>query len=270
LELWHEWDKSFTQNEIRFFSLVADQIATQVVLFRIYHQMLKEEKRRLTLSRFFSNTVADKIVSGGDNLELGGERKKVTIVFADLRGFTTMSEALDQEEVVAILNAYFSVATPIVFLHDGTLDKLMGDGIMAFFGAPISHEDDALRAVKTAIELKRALQIFNKTQRHTGWPHLDVSIGINTGEVVAGYIGSQEHLNYTVIGDAVNTAQRLQSIAGTNTILISKVVYEEIETQLPKDDMKISIIPMPAQKLKGKETITDIYKVEGKTPAENA
>ena len=262
LDLVHGVGKGFNQNQIRFFSLVADQIATQVVLFRIYHQMLKEEKQRLSLSRFFSKTVTEKIFGAGENLQLGGERKKVTILFADLQGFTAMSEELDQEEVVNILNAYFSIATPIVFRHDGTLDKLMGDGIMAFFGAPISHEDDGLRAVETAVELTRALRAFNTAKRHEHWPDLDVSIGINTGEVVAGYIGSQEHLNYTVIGDAVNTAQRLQSIAGTNTILISKAVYEEIRDRLPSDNQTLFIKPMAAQKLKGKETATDIFKVE--------
>ena len=260
-------DKDFNQNQIRFFSLVADQIATQVVLFRIYHQMLKEEKQRLSLSRFFSKTVTEKIFGAGENLQLGGERKKVTILFADLRGFTAMSEELDQEEVVNILNAFFSIATPIVFRHDGTLDKLMGDGIMAFFGAPISHEDDGLRAVETAVELTRALRAFNGAKRHEHWPDLDVSIGINTGEVVAGYIGSQEHLNYTVIGDAVNTAQRLQSIAGTNTILISKAVYEEIQDRLPPDNHTLSIEPMAAQKLKGKETATDIFRVDVRSEA---
>ena len=269
LELSQE-QKSFNQNQIRFFSLVADQIATQVVLFRIYHQMLKEEKQRLTLSRFFSSTVTEKIFGSGDDLELGGERKKVTILFADLRGFTAMSEELDQEEVVSILNAYFSIATPIVFRHDGTLDKLMGDGIMAFFGAPISHTDDALRAVKTAIELKLSLQAFNTSNLHPHWPQLDVSIGINTGEVVAGYIGSQEHLNYTVIGDAVNTAQRLQSIAGTNTILISEAVYEEVETFICNEETEFSAIPMAAQKLKGKETSTNIYRVEVEATAKAA
>ncbi len=262
LDLVHGAGKDFNQNQIRFFSLVADQIATQVVLFRIYHQMLKEEKQRLSLSRFFSKTVTEKIFGAGENLQLGGERKKVTILFADLQGFTAMSEELDQEEVVNILNAYFSIATPIVFHHDGTLDKLMGDGIMAFFGAPITHENDALRAVETAVELKLALRAFNTAKQHEHWPDLDVSIGINTGEVVAGYIGSQEHLNYTVIGDAVNTAQRLQSIAGTNTILISKAVYEEIRDRLPTDNQALSIKPMATQKLKGKETTTDIFRVE--------
>ena len=136
---------SFDQNQVRFFSLIADQIATSVILFRIYHQMLTEEKNRLLLSRFFSNTVTEKIFTSGGNLRLGGERKNVTILFADLRGFTSMSEDLDQEKVVEILNAFFSLMTPIIFKYDGTLDKLMGDGILAFFGAPLSHDDDPVR-----------------------------------------------------------------------------------------------------------------------------
>ncbi len=262
LKLQHTKKESFSQNHVRFFSLVADQIATQVILFRIYQQMLKEEKQRLQLTRFFSNTVAEKILRSGENLRLGGERKNVTILFSDLRGFTSMSEGLDQEKVVEILNTYFSIATPIVFGYDGTLDKLMGDGILAFFGAPLSHEDDTFRAVRTAVDIVTALKEFNAHRRSKSWPHLNVSIGINSGEVVAGYIGSEEHLNYTVIGDAVNVAQRLQSIAGTNEILVSKTVHDEIEGKISIEHGLKSFTSLPAQKLKGKHTAIEVYRVE--------
>ena len=254
--------QGFDQNQIRFFSLVADQIATAVILFRIYHQMLREEKNRLLLSRFFSSTVTEKIFDSGGNLKLGGERKNVTILFADLRGFTSMSEGLDQEKVVDILNAYFSLMTPIIFEQDGTLDKLMGDGIMAFFGAPLSHSDDPLRAVRTAIKMVEALEEFNEQTQSKQWPTLEVSIGVNTGEVVAGYIGSEDHLNYTVIGDAVNVAQRLQSIAGSNEILISKTVRNEIHDRLSEEKTCKALVPLPAQKVKGKEKAIEVFRVE--------
>ena len=262
LSFLHTRTHGFDQNQVRFFSLVADQIATAVILFRIYHQMLKEEKNRLLLSRFFSNTVTEKIFGSGENLKLGGERKNVTIIFADLRGFTAMSEHLDQENVVDILNAYFSLMTPIIFEHDGTLDKLMGDGIMAFFGAPISHHDDPIRAVRTATKMVKALEAFNAQKHSKQWPALEVSIGINAGEVVAGYIGSEEHLNYTVIGDAVNVAQRLQSIAGANEILLSKAVCDQIADRLSAENAFKALVPLPAQKIKGKEKVVEVFRME--------
>jgi len=262
LSLRHARTHGFDQNQVRFFSLVADQIATAVILLRIYHQMLKEEKNRLLLSRFFSNTVTETIFGSGENLRLGGDRKNVTILFADLRGFTSMSEHLDQEKVVEILNAYFSLMTPIIFEHDGTLDKLMGDGIMAFFGAPLSHNDDPIRAVRTTIKMVKALEEFNAQTHGKQWPNLEVSIGVNSGEVVAGYIGSEEHLNYTVIGDAVNVAQRLQSIAGSNEILISKTVRDEIADRLSAENAFKALVPLPAQKIKGKAKAVEVFRVE--------
>jgi adenylate cyclase len=254
--------ESFDQNQVRFFSLIADQIATSVILFRIYHQMLTEEKNRLLLSRFFSNTVTEKIFTSGENLRLGGERKNVTILFVDLRSFTSMSEDLDQEKVVEILNAFFSLMTPIIFKYDGTLDKLMGDGILAFFGAPLSHDDDPVRAVQTAIEIIIALQGFNAGTHGRDWPPLEVAIGISSGEVVAGYIGSEDHLNYTVIGDAVNVAQRLQSIAGSNEILISKAVRNEIQDKMSEKQGLKALKALPAQKVKGKERAIEVYRVQ--------
>ncbi len=262
LSLRHRRPNGFDQNQARFFSLVADQIATAVILLRLYNQMLKEEKQRFLLSRFFSKTVTEKIFGSGGNLKLGGERKNVTILFADLHGFTSMSEELEQQEVVEILNAYFSFTTPIIFKHDGTLDKLMGDGILAFFGAPLGHDDDPLRAVQTAIEMITGLEEFNVQAGRKNWPAVEVSIGISSGEVVAGYIGSEDHLNYTVIGDAVNVAQRLRSIAAPNEILISKAVHDEIQDRVSEIEGITSLIPLPAQMLKGKEKATEVYRVE--------
>jgi adenylate cyclase len=262
LSLRHKKKGSFDENQVRFFSLVADQIATAVILFRLYRQMLKEEKQRFLLSRFFSKTVTEQIFDSGGNLKRGGERKHVTILFADLRDFTAMSEGLEHTEVVEILNAYFSFTTPIIFKHNGTLDKLMGDGVLALFGAPLSHKDDPVRAVQTAIEMMMALETFNTQTRHKNWPSLKVSIGINSGEVVAGYIGSEDHLNYTVIGDAVNVAHRLKSIAGPNEILISSTVWDELQHRIPEVRGLKSLVRLPAQKVKGKEKAVEVYRVE--------
>jgi adenylate cyclase len=130
------------------------------------------------------------------------------------------------------------------------------------FGAPISHKDDPLRAVQTAIDMMMALETFNTQTRHKNWPSLKVSIGINSGEVVAGYIGSEEHLNYTVIGDAVNVAHRLKSIAGPNEIIVSSTVRDELQHRIPEVRGLRSLVPLPAQKVKGKEKAVEVYRVE--------
>lgn len=262
LELTHRMKNKFDQNQVNFFSLVANQISTAVVLFRLYAQMLKEESRRFLLSRFFSKTITEEILGKKGFIKLGGERKKATIVFVDIHGFTSISERLDQEEVVEILNAFFSRMTPIIFKNNGTLDKLMGDGMMAIFGAPISSDDDAVRAVRTVIEMITALKAFNERHSERGWPWLSVGIGVNAGEVVAGYIGSQDHLNYTVIGDAVNTAQRLQSIAVEDEIIISKAVKDAIGDKISEVEGLKGLTPLPPQKVKGKKKEIDIFRVE--------
>jgi class 3 adenylate cyclase len=262
LNLVHRMKDGFDQNQVSFFSLVADQIATALALSRLYTQMIKEENKRFLLSRFFSKNVTEEILGSKGLLRPGGERKRATIVFADLRGFTSISEGLDQEKVVEILNAFFSHMTPIIFKNDGTLDKLLGDGMMAIFGAPISHDDDPVRALKTVIEMIRALKVFNVENRPKGWPELKIGIGVNTGDVVAGYIGSVDHLNYTVIGDAVNVAQRLQSIAEPNEILISRDVKDVIHGRYSEVEGLKGLTPLPAQKVKGKKVPIEVFRVE--------
>lgn len=254
----HEFD----HNRINFFNMVADQISTAVVLTRLYSQMLKEESKRSLLCRFFSKSVTDEILGGSGHIRLGGERRMATIVFADLHGFTSLSETLDQDEVVKILNAFFSSLTPLIFNNDGTLDKLLGDGLMAIFGAPISRGDDSVRALRTVIEMVRTLKTFNEQHRSRNWPTLKIGIGVNTGEVVAGYIGSEEHLNYTVVGDAVNVAQRIQMLAGEDEILISRSVMDAIGANCGAIENLKGLTALPPQRVKGKKLPLEIFRVE--------
>ncbi len=262
LNLTHRVKHGFDQNQVSFFSLVADQIATAIVLSRLYTQMLKEENKRFLLSRFFSKTVTEEILGSKGMLRLGGERKRATIVFADLQGFTALSEGLDQEKVVEILNEFFSQMTPLIFKHEGTLDKLLGDGMMAVFGAPLTHNDDPVRAIRTVIDMIHGLHEFNRIKRAEGWPELHMGIGVNTGDVVAGYIGSEDHLTYTVIGDAVNVAQRVESLAGQDEILITRTVKEAIEGRRSEINGLKGLTPLPPQKVKGKKEPIDIFKAE--------
>jgi class 3 adenylate cyclase/putative methionine-R-sulfoxide reductase with GAF domain len=262
LALVHRMKHGFSHNDVNFFRLVADRMVVTVVLSHFYMDLRKEEGRRFLLSRFFSKTVTDKILESEGDVQLGGERRHVTIIFADLHGFTSISERLDQEKVVKILNTFFSTMTPIVFKYNGTIDKLIGDGMMAIFGAPLSHEDDAFHAVQVAVEMMLELQVIKIQCGNMGWPELKMSIGVNAGEVVAGYIGSEDHLNYTVIGDAVNTAQRLQSIAGPNEIIVSKVVIDQIRDRISKIDGLKNVVELPPRMVKGKGKKVEICRIE--------
>lgn len=253
----------FNRNEISFFSLIADQIVTSIIISRLYLQMLQEENKRFLLCRFFSKNITEEILAQEGILRPGGDRKHVTIIFADLKNFTSIAEKLVQEKVVEILNECFSHITPIIFKHEGTLDKLLGDGLMAIFGAPISRPDDAMRAIQTAIEIAKTINTLNELSHAQKWPELKIGIGINTGDVVAGYIGSADHLNYTVIGDAVNVAQRIESVAGPNEILITKAVYDEL-MNLPVEDIPSlkGFKELPLQTVKGKQEPIQTFRVE--------
>jgi adenylate cyclase len=181
-------------------------------------------------SSYVSSQVMEQILKDPSQLALGGARKRVTSLFSDIRGFTSMSEVLQPEEVVSIINVYLSLQTEIVLRNEGLLDKFVGDCVMAVFGVPWARADDALRAVKTAVEIQAAIKRLNLTRAKDGQRTINVGIGINTGDVVAGNMGSSQKMDYTVIGDAVNLAARLESSAEGGTILISEATYLEVRT----------------------------------------
>jgi adenylate cyclase len=195
------------------------------------------EQRRLmgTLSRVVSRDVAEQLIRSGE-VKLGGERKQVTVLMADIRNFTAMSERYPAEEIVELLNDYFSRMIDVIFRYEGTLDKFIGDAIMAVFGAPIAHEDDAERAVRAAIEMRQKLREFNVERQRAGKPTIQTGIGICNGEVVSGTIGSDARLEYTVIGDAVNLSARLETLTKEYPdykILMNEAVQAELDKQIP-------------------------------------
>jgi adenylate cyclase len=161
------------------------------------------------------------------HLKLGGEKLDVTVLFADLRGFTLLAERLDPHDAVDIINTYLRDVGDIVFEHKGTLDKFRGDGFMAFFGAPIRQQDHATHAVRCALALQQRLQSI----RFAKFPELrlQMGIGINSGMVIAGNVGSERRTDYTVMGDEVNVAQRFESNAGPGQILITGSTYERVK-----------------------------------------
>ena len=176
----------------------------------IMEDITREKRLRNTMSRYMSKAVMDELLEGG-NAALGGASREVSVLFSDIRGFTTMSERLGPRETVAMLNDYFTDMVDVVFAHNGILDKYIGDMIMAVFGSVRSTTDDAANAVKVGSRMMMALRELNLRRGVAGQEPIRIGIGISTGDVVAGSIGSPKRLEYTVIGDRVNLAERLQN-----------------------------------------------------------
>ena len=211
-------------------------------------------KVKNTFKRYVSKQVVDELLDDDAKLNLGGEKREVTVLFSDIRGFTSMSEKMEPEKVVSTLNKYFSLMIDIVFKNNGTLDKIIGDELMIVYGAPTSSKDDTQRALKTAIEMQEKINIFNKEREKNKEVPIKVGIGINKGLVVSGNIGSRELMDYTVIGDTVNLGARLCSAAGPDKIIVSKTVWEATKELYLYKKLK----PI---KVKGKENEVNIYEV---------
>ena len=235
----------------------SDELGDLTTAFNEMAKSLREKEIiKGAFSKYVTKSVVDRILQHQDGLKLGGEKKTVTVFFSDIRGFTPMSEALSAEEVVLVLNEYFTAMTAIIFKHEGTLDKYMGDAIMAIWGAPIDMPDHAERAVMTAIEMGEKMKELQAKWRMEGRKEVNIGIGINTGEVVMGNIGSNERMEYTAIGDNVNLTQRLESVAEKGQILISSATYERVKS-------RINATMLDPIKVKGKSEKVVAYSVEG-------
>lgn len=212
---------------------------------------------RNTFGRYLSNEIVSTLLESPEGLKLGGERKTITIFTSDLRGFTALSERLSPEEVVKILNFYLSHMAEVITKYQGTIDEFMGDGILVLFGAPIAREDDAARAIACGIEMQNALGAVNQQMAQWGLPNLEMGIGINTGEVVVGNIGSEKRTKYGIVGSQVNLTYRIESYTIGGQILISESTLQQAGSDL------VAILQSKQVSPKGvKEPIT-IYEVGG-------
>ncbi|MFC1885800.1 adenylate/guanylate cyclase domain-containing protein [Thermodesulfobacteriota bacterium] len=248
-------DNHFTEQDLELLKAIGNQIALIIEQAHLNKQIQEEEKLRGRLERFHSPQIIEFILnsiqSGKDDF-LDPKYIDATILFCDIIGFTSLSERTQPMQTIMLLNRFFSRMTDIIFKHGGTLDKFIGDGLMAVFGAPLEGEDDAQKAVLTALEMRNQLvKLMSKTPKNN---RFKIRMGINSGRVVAGNIGSAERMDYSVIGDAVNTASRLESIAGPNQILIGENTYLQTKDKFKFD--KIGPI-----RVKGKSTDIVVYEV---------
>ncbi|MBE8965879.1 GAF domain-containing protein [Nostocales cyanobacterium LEGE 12452] len=225
----------------------------------VLEDITQEKRMKTTMSRYLTPHVAEQVMALGEDALMVGERKEVTILFSDIRGYTTLTENLGAAEVVLLLNQYFETMVEAVFNHEGTLDKFIGDALMAVFGAPLPlTENHAWRAVQSALDMRRRLEEFNQRRIIQAQPQIRIGIGISSGDVVSGNIGSRKRMDYTVIGDGVNLSSRLEAVTKDYgcDIILSEFTY-----QLCSD--RIWVRQLDKIRVKGKHQAVNIYELIG-------
>ncbi|MBN1579825.1 MAG: response regulator [Anaerolineae bacterium] len=238
---------------------VYDLAARVKSLLRIKHQHDELERRNKlfyhVMTRYMAPEVSEQILTNPERyLQLGGESRQITVLFADIRGFTRYAQTHSPKRVVELLNSIFKELAETILTWRGTLDKFMGDAMMAIYGAPISYQDDTLRAALTALEMRAAFSRLQETWTDEQECKLGLGIGIHTGEAVVGNVGTERLMNYTAIGDTVNIAQRLEELAQGGHILISEETYRRIESRAKG-------VLFGVQTLRGREQETTIYQL---------
>jgi adenylate cyclase len=211
---------------------------------------------RQIFGRYLSDSVVEEILGSPRGLDMGGELRQITLLVSDLRGFTSLAARLSAREVIPILNRYFERMIDVISHYRGTVDELMGDGMLVFFGAPFSAADDAERAVACAIAMQQALVTFNVEQRAQHLPELAMGIGINTGEVIVGNIGSLKRSKYGAVGSAINTTYRIESHTIGGQVLVSPSTYERVRALVQVRGT------LPAQ-FKGLDQPVTLYDISG-------
>jgi adenylate cyclase len=244
----------FRDEDLALFSSIAGQAAISVRNALLLQRVQEEASTRVQFQRFFSPTLVEQIVTGRLKVSQKGEVLPVTVLFSDVRGFTRMSEGLKPDDVVDLLNAYFERMVEVLFRHEGTLDKYVGDELMALFGAPAPLPEPTLSAVRCALEMREELAAFNLEQRGLGRPVLSVGFGIHAGPALCGMFGSTKTRQYTAMGDTVNTASRLCSIAKGGEVIVSRAVRDALGD-------RAEVRPLPPVEVKGKSRPLEVFDV---------
>jgi len=247
---------AFSEKDLQLLSSIAWQAAVSLENAELMEKISKEAVTRAELSRFLSPAVAEMVIKGDVKELRRGVSAEVSTLFADIRGFTSLAEEETPEKVVAMLNEFFSAMADIVFRFDGTLDKFIGDCIMAVWGPPSPHKDDASRALSAALEMQHTVSKLNTQREKTQLPQLFVGIGVNTGPAIVGYMGSTKRHEFTAIGDAVNVASRLCNLAKGGEILTTASTLEKACGSFVAE-------PIAVVHIRGKEKGVDTYRVLG-------
>jgi adenylate cyclase len=253
---------AFKPDDLELISAVAAQTAIAVENVRAHERLAKEEVARANYSRFLPEYVVKQMLENPESFKLGGVTQTITILFADIRGFTRISEHAPPEKIVQLLNRYFSAMTDIIFAHGGTLDKYLGDGLMALFGAPTVTPKDAANAMSAAVAMQRRMLSINDELHAEGYPEIGIGIGLHTGEVIVGYIGSERRSEYTAIGDTVNTASRLESNAKAGEILVSEVTANAARSRYqlaPREPISVKnrVQPVPLFEIEWQHAVSN-------------
>ena len=244
----------FNEEDLEFLTAFSNIAAVALENSKFSERIRHETMVRGNFERFFAPRLAAQIAGSAHHLKLGGDKSTVAVLFSDIRGFTALAESMRPDDMASLLTEYFTQMVDCVFRHEGTLDKFIGDAVMAQWGAPIGTADDADKAMAAAIEMVQELDKLNRGWRAAGRPELGIGLGLNYGEAFAGNIGSERRLEFTVIGDTVNTAKRLCDGAEARQILIS----EEFRRALHHPPPVAACAPMP---LKNKSQPVTVYRV---------
>ena len=247
--------KRFGESDLDFLIAFSGIAAVALENGQLAERIKKEALVRSNFERFFTPHLAARIASSPDAVKLGGDKRLVAILFSDIRGFTALSETMNPDTMAKLLTEYFTEMVECVFRHGGTLDKFIGDAVMAQWGAPLGERDDCDRAMQAALDMMEELDRLNARWKSEGRPVLQIGIGLNVGDVFAGNIGSDRRLEYTVIGDPVNISSRLCGAAGPGEILISDPFKRALGSPPPLE-------PLPPMELKGKSQPLPVFRVK--------
>ena len=245
---------AFTENDLRILAALGAQAAMVLESADLQRRLQAEERQRENLARFLPPVLVDQVAKGEVKLADAGEQREVTILFADIRGFTSLAETQPPEKVVRMLKEYFELMAETVFHHRGIVDKFIGDALMALWGAPEPLEDAPLRACRAALEMQAKLKVFNAGRSARGEPPIGVGIGINSGLAVVGLMGSSRRPEYTAIGDTVNVASRLCGLARAGQVLTSGAAMARLGAAM-------TMTPLSDAQVKGRAKRVAVFEV---------